>query len=177
MPLWTPANHIVKFRSPEPWNIAKDSPSRGVLKVALRPGKVSTLDRSIIRNFGRFILLSLGIFSLKKRRFCESFAFGRKRGARLLKLLVICLSDLLVLVPALLDFFTSFRTLSDMGLRVNLPLLKLLVRLADVLLLNEGLVLDFYSHPSVTLPIRGFLLFLCSKRQTSRSLFGLLRSR
>ena len=88
------------------------------------------------------------------------------------------LSDLLVLVPALLDFFISFSTLSDMSLWVNLPLLKLLVRLADVLLLNEVLVLDFYSHLPVTLsPNRGFLLFLCSKRQTSRSLFGLLRSR
>ena len=105
-----------------------------------------------------------------------SFVFGSKRRARLLKFLVVSLPDLLVLVPALLDSFISFGTLSDMSLWVNLPLLKLLVWLAGVLLLDEVLVLDFYSHLPVTLSIRALLLFLGSKRQTSRTLFCIFRS-
>ena len=139
----------------------------GRIEDCLAARESSTIDRSVVCSLGRLILLPLGIFSLKKRRFRESFVFGSKRRARLLKFLVASLPDLLVLVPAFFNFLISFGTLSDMSLRVNLPLLKLLVWLAGVLLLDKILVLNFYSHLSVTLSIRGLLLFLCSKRQTS----------
>jgi len=170
---------LYRFRF-EPLNGTKNSPSCGVLKVALRPGKVPLLIEASYAALAVLYCSLLGSFPIRSTDSASCWFLAAKEGPVFSNFFffffVVSLSDLLVLVPVFLDFLISSGTLSDMSLRVNLPLLKLLVRLADVLLLDEVLVLDFYSHLSVILSIRGLLLFLCSKRQTSRTLFCILRS-